>query len=49
MAGRRVVLAGDCAATLALARHGSSVLLRIAHEAVAAAGLADAVVALRAG
>jgi hypothetical protein len=49
IAGRRVALAGDCAATLALARHGSSVLLRIAHEAVAATGLADAVVALRAG
>jgi hypothetical protein len=49
IAGRRVALAGDCAATLALARHGSSVLLRIAREAVAAAGLADAVVALRAG
>ena len=48
IAGRRVALAGDCAATLALARHGSSVLLRIAHEVVAAAGLADAVVALRA-
>jgi hypothetical protein len=48
IAGRRVALAGDCAATLALARHGSSVLLRIAYEAVAASGLADAVVALRA-
>ncbi len=47
MGARRVALAGDCAATLALARHGSSVLLRIAHEAVAAAWLADAVVALR--
>ncbi|OBG31169.1 TobH protein [Mycobacterium alsense] len=47
-AGRRVALAGDCAATLALARHGSSVLLRLAHEVVAATGLADAVVALRA-
>ena len=46
MAGRRVALAGDCAATLALARHGSSVLLRLAHDAVAATGLADAVVAL---
>ena len=44
----RVALAGDCAATLALARHGSSVLLRIAHQVVAATGLADAVVALRA-
>lgn len=48
MAGRRLVLAGDCAATLALARHGSSVLLRLAHEAVAATGLVDALVALRA-
>ncbi|OBH01072.1 MULTISPECIES: TobH protein [unclassified Mycobacterium] len=46
--GRRLVLAGDCAATLALARHGSSVLLRLAHEVVAATGLADAVLALRA-
>jgi hypothetical protein len=43
----RVALAGDCAGTLALARHGSSVLLRIAHQVVAATGLADAVVALR--
>jgi hypothetical protein len=41
----RVALAGDCAATLALARHGSSILLRIAHHVVAATGLADAVVA----
>lgn len=49
MADRQVALAGDCAATLALARHGSSVLLRIAHEVVAATGLSDAVVALRAG
>jgi len=48
LAGRRLVLAGDCAATLALARHGSSVLLRLAHEVVAATGLADAVLALRA-
>ncbi|MGO9506811.1 MAG: TobH protein [Mycobacterium sp.] len=43
----RVALAGDNAATLALARHGSSILLRIAHKVVAASGLADAVVALR--
>lgn len=49
MSRRRVVLAGDCAATLALARHGSSVLLRIAHQVAAAAGLADALVALRDG
>lgn len=45
--GRRVALAGDCAATVALARHGSSVLLRMAREVVGAAGLVDAVVALR--
>ena len=45
---RRVALAGDCAATIALARHGSSVLLRVAHQVVAATGLADAIVALRA-
>jgi hypothetical protein len=46
MSGRRVALAGDCAATLALARHGASVLLRIGHQVAAAAGLADALVAL---
>jgi hypothetical protein len=45
----QVALAGDSAATLALARHGSSMLLRIAHHAVAATGLADAVTALREG
>jgi hypothetical protein len=48
LSGRQVALAGDSAATLALARHGSSVLLRIAHQVVAATALADAVVALRA-
>jgi hypothetical protein len=47
LAGGRVALAGDCAGTLALARHGSSVLLRIAHQVVAATGLSDAVVAMR--
>lgn len=47
MSGRQVVLAGDCAATLALARHGSSVLLRVGHQVVAAGGLADALVAVR--
>ncbi|MCV7032178.1 TobH protein [Mycobacterium sherrisii] len=47
IADQRVALAGDCAATVALARHGSSTLLRIAHQVVAATGLADAVVALR--
>ncbi|MGH3633398.1 MAG: TobH protein, partial [Mycobacterium sp.] len=49
MARRRVVLAGDSAATLALARHGCSVLLRIGHQVVAATWLADALVALRTG
>jgi hypothetical protein len=49
MSGRSVVLAGDNAATLALARHGAAVMLRIAHQAVSAVGLADAMVALRAG
>jgi hypothetical protein len=49
MSGRSVVLAGDCAATLALARHASAIMLRIAHQAVAAVGLADAIVALRSG
>jgi hypothetical protein len=48
VSGRRVVLAGDCAATVALARHCSSALLRISHQVVAATGLADAVAALRA-
>ena len=42
MSGRTVVLAGDNAATLALARHGGAIMLRIAHQAVAAVGLADA-------
>lgn len=45
----QVALAGDSAATLALARHGSSVLLRVAQQAAAAAGLGDAVAALRNG
>ena len=49
MSGRTVVLAGDSAATLALARHGGAIMLRIAHQAVAAVGLADAIVALRTG
>jgi hypothetical protein len=49
MSRRRLVLAGDCAATLTLARHGCAVLLRIAHEVAAAAGLTDALMALRAG
>lgn len=46
--GRDTVLAGDCAATLALAWHGSAALLRIGGTPVAATGLADAVAASRA-
>lgn len=49
MSGHEVVLAGDTAATLALARHGAAMLLRIALRPVAAVGLADALVALHAG
>ena len=48
MLGRDVVLAGDNAATLALARHAAVVLLRVAQEKAAAVGLADALVALHA-
>jgi len=49
MSGRDVVLAGDNAATVALARHAATVLLRIAHQPVAAVGLGDALVALHTG
>ncbi|MCH9667385.1 MAG: TobH protein [Actinomycetia bacterium] len=49
MAGRDVVFAGDTAPFLALARHASTVMLRVAHKAVAAVGLADALVALGTG
>jgi hypothetical protein len=49
MSGRQAVLAGDCPATLALARHSSAVMLRVAGRPVVAAGLADAMAALRAG
>ena len=49
MAGRATALAGDCAATLALARHAAAVLLRVAGVPVAAVGLADAIVAARSG
>jgi hypothetical protein len=49
MSGCDVVIAGDNAATLVLARHVASVMLRVAHRAVAAVGLADAAVALRNG
>ncbi len=47
MAGRPVVLAGDCPATGALAQHAAAVLLRIAGRPVGSAGLSDALVALR--
>lgn len=49
MSGRDVVLAGDNVATVALARHAATVLLRIAHQPVAAVGLGDALVALHTG
>ncbi len=49
ISGRPTVLAGDNAATLALARHGAAVLLRVAGEPVAAVGLGDALAALRNG
>lgn len=49
MAGRDVVLAGDSAATTALARHCAAVLLRVGHRPVAGVGLADAIVALHGG
>ncbi len=49
MAGRDVVLAGDTAATSALARHGAAVLLRVGHRTVAGVGLADVIVALHGG
>jgi hypothetical protein len=47
MASRRVVLAADSPATLALAHHGGAVLLRVAGEVAGAACLADVLVALR--
>lgn len=49
MFGRQVVLAGDCPATLGLARHAAAVILRLTGQAVAAAGLSDVLVALRSG
>ncbi|RWA16666.1 hypothetical protein MBRU_08040 [Mycolicibacterium brumae DSM 44177] len=49
ISSRAVVLAGDNAATLALARHAGEVLLRVGRQVVAAAPLADALTALRDG
>jgi hypothetical protein len=46
LSGADVVLAGDTAATLALARHGAAVILRLAGEVVAAAGLTDVLAAV---
>lgn len=49
MSGRDVVFAGDNAAMLALARHASTVMLRVAQKTVAAVGLTDALVAIGSG
>lgn len=49
MAGRQVVLAGDNAATLALARHSGTIMLRVGLQPTASAGLSDALVAMRNG
>ena len=49
MSGRQVVLAGDNAATLRLAGHGSAVMLRVGLQPVAVASLSDALVAVRSG
>jgi hypothetical protein len=47
ISGRQAVLAGDCPATLALARHAGAVMLRVGGRPVAATGLTDALVAVR--
>jgi hypothetical protein len=49
MSGREVVLAGVGAAMLALARHGGTLLLRVAGHPAAAVRIADVLVALRSG
>jgi hypothetical protein len=49
MSGRDVVLAGGNAASVALARHVGSTLLRVAQQPTAAVELADVLVALRRG
>ncbi|AHC24615.1 hypothetical protein [Mycolicibacterium neoaurum] len=46
LTGREVVLAGDSAATVALAQHSAAVLLKVASQVVAAVGLTDALGAL---
>ncbi|WP_442932813.1 TobH protein [Mycobacterium kyogaense] len=49
MLDRDVVFAGDTPATLTLARHTCTVMLRVAQRTVAAVGLADVLVALGSG
>ena len=49
MLDRDVVFAGDTPATLTLARHACTVMLRVAQKTVAAVGLADVLVALGQG
>jgi hypothetical protein len=49
MLDREVVFAGDSAATVVLARHACTVMLRVAHQSVAAVGLPDALVAIASG
>jgi hypothetical protein len=49
MSGRDVVLAGGNPASVALARHVGTVLLRVAQQPVAVVGLADVLVALQRG
>ncbi|KGI67330.1 TobH protein [Mycolicibacterium rufum] len=49
MLDRDVVFAGDTPATLTLARHACTVMLRVAQQTVAAVGLADVLVALGQG
>ncbi|MCV7057169.1 TobH protein [Mycolicibacterium gilvum] len=49
MRDRDVVLAGDSAATVALARHACAVMLRVGHHVMAPVGLSDALVAIGTG
>jgi hypothetical protein len=49
MSGRDVVLAGNNAAGVALARHVGAILLRVAQQPAAAVGLADVLVGLARG
>ncbi len=49
MSGHDVVFAGGEAATVALARHAATVMLRVAHRTVAAVDLADVLVAIGTG